>query len=105
MEVDADENGPSVMARELENVTKEMKGKKVKDKDDDDDDDDVPGDVLKLLGENRLSPMAGLINNVYETGEWPKDFTAVVVIALKKSPNAKTCNDHCTCSKDSSEDA
>jgi len=30
--------------------------------------DDVPGDVLKLQGEN---------------GEWPKDFTEITAIALK----------------------
>jgi hypothetical protein len=32
-----------------------------------DDDDDVPGDVLKLLGEDDLRLMAHLINNIYET--------------------------------------
>jgi hypothetical protein len=32
-------------------------------------DDDVPGDVLKLLGEDYLKLMAHLINNIYEMGE------------------------------------
>jgi hypothetical protein len=32
-------------------------------------DDDVPGDVLKLLGEDDLKLMAHLINNIYEMGE------------------------------------
>jgi hypothetical protein len=32
-------------------------------------DGDVPGDVLKLLGEDDLKPTAHLINNVYETGQ------------------------------------
>ena len=39
--------------------------------------DDVPGDVLKLLGEGGLKIMRKLINTIYETGEWPKDFTEV----------------------------
>ena len=47
-------------------------------------DDDVPGDVLILLGEGGLKIMTKLINAIYETGEWPKDFTEVTMIALKK---------------------
>jgi hypothetical protein len=31
--------------------------------------DDVPGDVLKLLGEDDLKLMIHLINNIYEMGE------------------------------------
>jgi len=38
-------------------------------------DNDAPGDVLKLLGEGGLKIMTKLIINIYETGEWPKDFT------------------------------
>jgi len=53
-------------------------------------DDDVPGDVLKLLGEVGLKLMTKLIN----TGEWPKDFTEVTMIALKKKPQATKCSDH-----------
>ena len=40
-------------------------------------DDDVPGDVLKLLEEGGLKILAKLINTIYETGQWPKDFTEV----------------------------
>jgi hypothetical protein len=43
--------------------------------DDDDDDDDVPGDVLKILGAVGMIIMTKLINTIYETGEWPKEFT------------------------------
>ena len=59
-------------------------------------DDDVPGDVLKLLGEGGLKKK--LINTIYETGEWPKDFTEVTMIALKKKPQATKCSDHHTIS-------
>jgi hypothetical protein len=61
-------------------------------------DDDVPGDVLKLLGEGGLKIMTKLINTSYETGEWPKDFTEVTMIALKKKPQATKCSDHRTIS-------
>jgi hypothetical protein len=46
--------------------------------------DDVPGDVLKLLGEDGLKIMTKLVNTIYETGEWPKDFTEVNIDCLKE---------------------
>ena len=61
-------------------------------------DDDIPGDVLKLFGEGGLKIMRKLINTIYETGEWPKDFTEVTIIALKKEPQATKCSDHRTIS-------
>jgi len=61
-------------------------------------DDDVPGDVLKLLEESGLKILTKLVNTVYETGEWPKDFTEVTMIALKKKTQAAKCNDHRTIS-------
>ena len=59
-------------------------------------DDDVPGDVLKLQGEDGLKIMTKLINTIYETGEWPKDFTEVTMIAFKKKPQATKCSEHRT---------
>jgi hypothetical protein len=59
-------------------------------------DDDVPGDVLNLLGEGGLKIMSKLINTIYKTGEWPKDFTQFTMIALKKKPRATICSDHRT---------
>jgi hypothetical protein len=56
--------------------------------------DDVPGDVLKLLGEDGPRIMTQLINKIYETGEWPKDFTEVTMIALKKKEKATKCSNH-----------
>jgi hypothetical protein len=44
-----------------------------------------------------LSSVLYLINTIYETGEWPKDFTAVT-IALKKKPQATKCSDNCVIS-------
>jgi hypothetical protein len=54
-------------------------------------DDDVTGYVLKLLGDD-LRIMTQLINSTYETGEWPKVFTEVTMIALKKKPTATNCS-------------
>jgi hypothetical protein len=48
--------------------------------------------------------MTQLINSIHVTGEWPRDFIEVTMIALKKKPKATKCSDHSTYSKDSSED-
>jgi hypothetical protein len=37
------------------------------------------------MGEGGLKIMTKLINTIYETGEWPKDFTEVTMIALTLS--------------------
>jgi hypothetical protein len=35
-----------------------------------------------------------LINNAYETGEWPRVFTEVAVTALKNESETTKCSDH-----------
>jgi len=87
-EVDTDENGPYILQSEVEKAIKEMRNEKATG------DDDVSGDVLKLLREGGLKIMNKSINNIYETGECPKDFTEVKMIALKKKPQATKCSDH-----------
>jgi hypothetical protein len=52
---------------------------------------------MGMVGENGLQLMTQLINSMHETTEWPSDFTAVTVIAVKKSEATK-CRDHCTIS-------
>jgi len=80
-----------ILQSEVENAIKEMRNNK-------NTEDDVPGDVLKLFVEGGLKIMTKLINIIYETGEWPKDFTEVIIIALKKKPQATKCSDHRTIS-------
>ena len=73
----------------MKKAIKEMRNKKVTG------DDNVPGDVVKLLGEGGLKIMMKLINTIYETGEWLKDFIDVTMISLKKKLQATKCKDHC----------
>jgi len=72
----------------VEKVIKETRNRKATG------DDDVPGDVLKLMGEGVLQILTKLINTIYETGEWSKDFTEVTIIALKKKTQTIKCSDH-----------
>jgi hypothetical protein len=44
--------------------------------------------VLKLLGEGGLKILTKLINTIYETGEWPKDFTEVIMTAFDHRKNS-----------------
>ena len=81
-EVDAGENGPYILQSEVEKAIKDMRNNKATG------DDDVPGDVFKLFGEGGLKIMTKLINTIYETEEWPKDFTEVTMITLKKKPQS-----------------
>jgi len=90
-EVDTDERGKYILHSEVEKAIKEMRNRKATG-------DDVPGDVLKLLGEGGLKVLTKLINTIYETGEWPKDFTEVTMVALQKKTQATKCSDHCTIS-------
>jgi hypothetical protein len=90
-EVDTDEKGPYILKSEVEKAIKEIRNKKATD-------DDVPGDVLKLMGEGGLKMMMKLINTIYETGEWPKDFKQVTMNVLKKKPQATKCSNHHTIS-------
>jgi hypothetical protein len=60
--------------------------------------DGVPGDVLKLSGRDGLRTVTHLTKHTHETGEPPKDFSEVTLIALKKKPKATKCSDRCTIS-------
>ena len=68
------------MQSEVEKAMKKMMDKKATGY------DEAPEDVLKLLEEDGLSLMTQLINSIYVTVEWPRDFTDVTMIALKKTP-------------------
>jgi hypothetical protein len=60
-DVDTDDKGPYILQSEVEKTIKEIRNKKARV------DDAVPGDVLKLLGEDGLKIMMKLINTIYET--------------------------------------
>jgi hypothetical protein len=91
-EVDEHQKGPYILQSEVKQAIKEMRDKKATG------DDNVPGDVLKLLGKDGLRLMTQLINSIHVTGERPRDFIEVTMIALKKKPKAMKCSNDCTIS-------
>jgi hypothetical protein len=90
-EVDEDHKGPHILCSEVEKAIKEMRDKKFTG------DDDVPVEAVRLLVDDGLNLLTQSINNIDESGEWPKDFTEVTMVALKK-PKARKCIDHRTIS-------
>jgi hypothetical protein len=66
-EVDEEHKGLHILRSEVEKVMKEMRDTKATG------DDDAPVEVLKLLGDDGLKLITELMNNIYESGEWPKD--------------------------------
>jgi hypothetical protein len=76
---------------EVDKAIKEMRDKKATWE------DDVPGDVLKLLEKDGLKLMTQLINSIYVTGEWLRDFIEVTMTAqVTMKPKATKCSDHRT---------
>jgi hypothetical protein len=102
--VDADKKCPYILQSEVKKAIKEMRNKKATG------DDDVPKDVLKLFGEGGLKLMTKLINTIYETGEWLKDFNGSYDDCLKeettsyKMQRPSHSQPYLTYSKDSSKD-
>jgi hypothetical protein len=90
--VNEEKKSPYILHRDVEKATKKINDNKARG------DYYVPGDALKLLGENGSKIITQLINNIYETGERPKDVTEVTMIALKK-PKATKRSDHLTVSR------
>ena len=51
--------------------------------------DNIPVDLLKELGDSGLKIMTALFNKIYMSGDWPKDFLDVTMIALRKKNKNK----------------
>jgi hypothetical protein len=57
--------------------------------------DNIPGDVLRLVGEDGLRLKTQLINNIHTTKQW-QDFNEVIMTALKSKHTATKCIKHHT---------
>jgi len=75
---------------EVEKSVKEVRDKKAAE------DDFVHGYILKHSRGNVLRIGTQLMNNIYVTGKWAKDFTEVKMIAINKKPKVTKCSHHHT---------
>ena len=79
-ELNEDEKEPNIFKSEEVKAIKDMQRNKTTG----DDNILVPADLLKELGDSGLKIMTVLFNKTYVSGDWPKDFLAVMMIALPK---------------------
>jgi exonuclease III len=87
-----EEWGPDLMREEVENAIEELKNGKTEGI------DDIPAEMLKNLGEKATTELISICQQIYASGEWPKDFTQTVMIPIPKKANATECSDHRTIS-------
>ena len=85
-ELDEDEKGPTILKSEIVKAIKDMRRKKATG------DDNIPVDLIKELRDNGLKIMTALVNGIYMSGDWPKDFIDVTMIALPKKNQGKKCS-------------
>src|ERR1051325_1310566 len=90
--VQQDCKGPELLESEIMTAIKDMKMNKAVGV------DNIPSELWKVLGERGMKKLGELCKEMYEKGEWPEDFTRVVMIPLKKKANALECGDHRTIS-------
>ena len=87
-----DNVGPEILRREIEEAIKHTKRNKAVGV------DGIPAEFLKILGKSGTNKIVDLCNEMYRTGEWPRDFVRTTMIPLPKKTNAVECEDHRTIS-------
>ena len=81
-ELDEDDKGLIILKSEVVKAIKDMWWEKATG-------DNIPVDLLEELGDGGLKMMTSLLNKIYMSGDWPKGFLDVTVIALPKKFLAK----------------
>lgn len=60
--------------------------------------DNVPGELLKHGGPELIKVLTVICQRIWETREWPKDWTQSLIMPLPKKGNLKLCQNHRTIS-------
>ena len=91
-QVHPDDLGPQLLHSEIKAAITEMKTNKAVGV------DGIPAEFWKTLGDKAMRELVELCKDMYEKGEWPKDFTRIAMIPLPKKPNATEYGDYHTIS-------
>jgi antitoxin component of MazEF toxin-antitoxin module len=91
-QVQEDSKGPALLESEIREAIKEMKSKKAEGI------DGIPAEILKTLGLEAMKEVIQLCKDMYDQGQWPKDFTRSIIIPIPKKPNAMKCEEYRTIS-------
>ncbi|CAF1524939.1 unnamed protein product, partial [Didymodactylos carnosus] len=92
MDVEVDNVGPGILEDEIEAAIRQMKDKKAKGI------DEIPAELLKKLEGSAKKELIRIYQDMYEKGEWPRDFTKALIVTMEQKPNATECADHRTLS-------
>ena len=82
---DEDDMGPPILRRDVEVAIQAMKCKEAVGI------DEIPAEVLKSLDERGIDEIWKLCKLMYDTGQWPTDYSTSVIISIPKKVNADEC--------------
>lgn len=91
-ETEGEDNGPDIIREEVEEAIKFLKNNKSEGI------DNIPAEIIKNLGERATKELFHICQEIYNTGEWPKDFTKTIITPIEKKVNALECKDYRTLS-------
>ena len=77
--MDEDDKGPTILKSEVVKAIKDMQRNKAIGE------DNIPVNLLKELGDSGLKIMTALVNKIYMSGDWPKNFLYVTTIDQRKT--------------------
>lgn len=79
-----------ILRGEIEHALKRMKTGKATGP------DEIPIELIKLFDEDVIDILLDLFNNIYETGEIPKQWLLSTFVLIPKKPNPRECSDYRT---------
>ena len=56
--------------------------------------DNIPAELVKAGGEDVITALTTICNNIWQTGEWPTPWTQFLVITLPKKGNLQQCQNY-----------
>ena len=60
--------------------------------------DNIPAELVQARGEDVITALTTICNNIWQTGEWPTPWTQSLVITLPKKSNLQQCQNYRTIS-------
>lgn len=90
--IDDENKEPEVLMSEIHRAIKRLKDGKAAGA------DNLPAEALKAAGDTAAVAMKSIIDRIWNTGEWPEDWTTSELIALPKVAGTQDCAKHRTLS-------
>ena len=56
--------------------------------------DDIPAELIQACGEDVITAVTTICNNIWQTGEWPTPWIQSLVITLPKKGNLQQCQNY-----------